>query len=207
MFARQKDPREVSRTARNEMGRATRGVEREVQKLQAEEKKLMAEIKRTAKAGDTASARLLAKELVRLRGQIARMNGATATMKGLATRAQTAQGTAALAGAVKSSTHVMTSVNAQMDPVAQVRMMQDFQKQSAKMDMAADMMSESMDNALDDDGTEEDADDLTSQVLDEIGIDVDMQMLSPPTHAGKAAVGTASSSRVASSRPAYLQEK
>ncbi|KAM0827564.1 hypothetical protein ACQ4PT_068125 [Festuca glaucescens] len=83
----------------------------------------------------------------------------------------------------------------QMDPAKQMKVMQEFQKQSAQMDMTNEMMSDSIDNILDDDQAEEETDELANQVLDEIGVDVASQLSSAPKGriAGKKAVADDSS--------------
>uniref|UniRef100_A0A0E0NYP7 Charged multivesicular body protein 2a n=3 Tax=Oryza TaxID=4527 RepID=A0A0E0NYP7_ORYRU len=54
IFKKKVDPKEALRTSKREMSVATRGVEREIGSLQMEEKKLVAEIKKTAKTGNEA---------------------------------------------------------------------------------------------------------------------------------------------------------
>ena len=48
------------------------------------------------------------------------------------------------------------------------------------MDMTNEMMSDSIDNILDDDQAEEETEDLANQVLDEIGVDIASQLSSAP---------------------------
>nr|VDD37715.1 unnamed protein product [Brassica oleracea] len=47
-------PKDALRTSKREMAVATRGIEREISSLQLEEKRLVAEIKKTAKTGNEA---------------------------------------------------------------------------------------------------------------------------------------------------------
>lgn len=60
-------------------------IDREVLALQREEAKLISEIKAAAKAGNTPATRVLAKSLVRLRGQIAQLRGSSAQLRGVGT--------------------------------------------------------------------------------------------------------------------------
>nr|XP_016512911.1 PREDICTED: vacuolar protein sorting-associated protein 2 homolog 2-like [Nicotiana tabacum] len=55
IFKKKTSPKEALRTSKREMAVATRGIEREISSLQMEEKKLVAEIKKTAKTGNEAS--------------------------------------------------------------------------------------------------------------------------------------------------------
>ncbi|KAF2304595.1 hypothetical protein GH714_034590 [Hevea brasiliensis] len=68
----------------------------------------------------------------------------------------------------------------QMAPAKQAKVIKEFQKQSAQMDMTIEMMSESIDETLDKDEAEEETEELTNQVLDEIGVDIASQLSSAP---------------------------
>ncbi|XLS89996.1 hypothetical protein HN51_066004, partial [Arachis hypogaea] len=63
-------------------------IEREIGALQLEEKKLLAEIKRTAKTGNKAATKVLARQLVRLTQQIANLQGSRAQMRSIVTHTQ-----------------------------------------------------------------------------------------------------------------------
>nr|GMD20105.1 vacuolar protein sorting-associated protein 2 homolog 3-like [Ipomoea batatas] len=162
------------------MTHATRGIEKEISALQSEEKKLVAEIKRTAKSGNEAATKILARQLVRLRQQIANLQGSRAQMRGIATHTQAIHAQTSVAAGMKGATKAMTAMNKQMAPAKQAKVIQDFQKQSAQMDMITEMMSDAIDDALDDDEAEEETDELTNQVLDEIGVDVASQLSAAP---------------------------
>jgi len=60
-------------------------IDREVTALQREEQKLIRDIKAAAKTGNTAATRVLAKSLVRLRGQITSLKGSSAQLRGVST--------------------------------------------------------------------------------------------------------------------------
>ncbi|CAN1763135.1 Vacuolar protein sorting-associated protein 2 homolog 3 [Linum perenne] len=163
------------------------GLEKEISALQSEEKKLVAEIKRTAKTGNESATKVLARQLVRLRQQIANLQGSRAQMRGIATHTQTLYAQSSVATGLKGATKAMATMNKvwftcvdctwqQMDPAKQAKVMMEFQKQSAQMDMTTEMMSETIDEVLDDDEAEEETEDLTNQVLDEIGVDVASQV-------------------------------
>ncbi|KAF2294934.1 hypothetical protein GH714_027135 [Hevea brasiliensis] len=156
------------------------GIEKEIGALQSEEKKLVAEIKRTAKTGNEAATKILARQLVRLRQQIASLQGSRAQMRGIATHTQAMHAQSSVAVGLKGGTKAMASMNKQMAPAKQAQVIREFQRQSAQMDMTTEMMSEAIDDALDDDEAEEETDELTNQVLDEIGVDVASQLSTVP---------------------------
>lgn len=180
IFSKKPTPKEALRASKREMSHATRGVEREIAALQLEEKKLVAEIKRTAKTGNEAATKTLARQLVRLRQQIANLQGSRAQMRGISIHTQAMYANTSMAAGMKGASKAMGAMNKQMAPAKQMKIMQEFQRQSAQMDMTSDMMADSVDDVLDNDEAEEETEDLTNQVLDEIGIDIASQLSSAP---------------------------
>lgn len=180
IFSKKPTAKEALRESKREMASATRGVEREITGLQLEEKKLVAEIKRTAKTGNEAATKTLARQLVRLRQQIAKLQGSRAQMRGIATHSQALSAQSSVAVGMEGATKAMSAMNKQMSPAKQAKVMQEFQKQSGQMDMTTEMMSDAIDDVLDDDDVKDESEELTNQVLDEIGIDVASQLSAAP---------------------------
>ncbi|KAK4748142.1 hypothetical protein SAY87_014728 [Trapa incisa] len=180
IFGKKPNPKEALRESRREMNQATRGVEREIGSLQLEEKKLIAEIKRTAKTGNEGATKILARQLIRLRQQIANLQSSRAQMRGIATHTQAMYAQSSVAVGMNGASKAMAAVNKQMAPAKQAKIIHEFQKQSAQLDMTTEMMSDAIDDALDDDEAEEETEDLTNQVLDEIGVDVASQLSAAP---------------------------
>ncbi|KAL5682825.1 hypothetical protein ACJX0J_009210, partial [Zea mays] len=170
----------VMRSSKRDLTNATRGIERDIASLQQEEKKLVAEIKRTAKTGNEAATKILARQLIRLRQQISNLQGSRAQIRGIATHTQAMHANTSVATGLQSASKAMGALNKQMEPTKQMKIMQEFQKQSAQMDMTNEMMSDSIDDVLDDDQAEEETEELANQVLDEIGVDIASQLSSAP---------------------------
>uniref|UniRef100_A0A7C9D6Y0 Uncharacterized protein n=1 Tax=Opuntia streptacantha TaxID=393608 RepID=A0A7C9D6Y0_OPUST len=180
IFKKKPTAKEALRESKREMANATRGIEKEISALQLEEKRLVAEIKKTAKTGNEAATKILARQLVRLRKQIANLQGSRAQMRGIATHTQALHAQTSVAAGLKGATKAMSAMNKQMAPVKQMKILKEFQKESAQMDMTTEMMSDAIDDALDNDEAEEETEELTNQVLDEIGVDVASQLSSAP---------------------------
>ncbi|KAJ3682351.1 hypothetical protein LUZ60_014924 [Juncus effusus] len=180
LFSKKPDAKETLRNSKREVTNATRGLEREITSLQAEEKKLVLEIKRTAKVGNEAATKILARQLVRLRQQIAKLQSNRAQLRGISTHTTAMHANTSIATGVAGASKAMAAMNKQMDPAKQMKVMQEFQKQSTMMDNTTEMMSDTLDSVLDDDAAEDESEELTNQVLDEIGIDVASQMSSAP---------------------------
>ncbi|XP_072963904.1 vacuolar protein sorting-associated protein 2 homolog 3 [Typha angustifolia] len=180
LFSKKPTAKEVLRSSKREMANATRGVEREIAALQLEEKRLLAEIKRTAKTGNQSATKILARQLIRLRQQIANLQGSRAQMRGIATHTQAMYANTSVAAGMQGASKAMGAMNKQMSPAKQIKVMQEFQRQSAQMDMTTEMMSDSIDDVLDSDEAEDETEELTNQVLDEIGVDIASQLSSAP---------------------------
>lgn len=180
LFSKKPTAKEVLRESRREMTNATRGIEKEISALQLEEKKLVAEIKRTAKTGNEAATKILAHQLIRLRQQIASLQGSRAQVRGISIHTQAMHAQTSVAAGMKGAAKAMTAMNKQMAPAKQAKVIQDFQKQSAQMDMITEMMSDAIDDALDNDEAEDETEELTNQVLDEIGVDIASQLSTAP---------------------------
>ncbi|PKA61975.1 Vacuolar protein sorting-associated protein 2 like 2 [Apostasia shenzhenica] len=177
------------RTSKKELSVATRGIEREIGSLQLEEKKLVAEIKKTAKTGNEAATKILARQLIRLRQQITNLQGSRAQIRGVATHTQAMYASTSVSTGMKGASKAMAAMNKEMAPAKQAKIMKEFQKQSTQMDMTLEMMSEAIDDTLDKDEEEEETEELTNQVLDEIGVDIASQLSSAPK--GRIAVNNA----------------
>lgn len=180
IFKKKTPPKDALRTSRREMDNATRGIERQIASLEMEEKKLVAEIKKTAKTGNEAATKILARQLVRLRQQIVTLQGSRAQIRGVATHTQALYASTSLSTGMKGATKAMSAMNKQMAPTKQAKVIRQFQQESAQLDMTIEMMSESIDETLDKDEAEEETEELTNQVLDEIGVDIASQLSSAP---------------------------
>ncbi|XP_042060023.1 vacuolar protein sorting-associated protein 2 homolog 2-like isoform X1 [Salvia splendens] len=189
IFKKKTSPKEALRTSKREMAVATRGIEREITSLQMEnlfaicnlkERRLVAEIKKTAKTGNEAATKILARQLVRLRQQITNLQGSRAQMRGVETHTQALYASTSISTGMKGATKAMSAMNKQMQPAKQTKMIREFQQQAAQMDMTIEMMSDAIDETLDKDEAEEETEELTNQVLDEIGVDIASQLSSAP---------------------------
>ncbi|KAK3041875.1 hypothetical protein RJ639_001243, partial [Escallonia herrerae] len=144
-----------------------------------------------------AATKILARQLVRLRQQITNLQGSRAQIRGVATHTQALYASTSISTGMKGATKAMVAMNKQMAPAKQAKVIQEFQKQSAQMDMTIEMMSESIDETLDKDEAEEETEELTNQVLDEIGVDIASQLSSAPK-------GRIASKKVDNAVPRYV---
>merc|ERR1719242_1772239 len=80
------------------------------------------------------------------------------------------------------------NMNKQMKLPEIQKIMQEFEKQSEIMDMKEEMMSDVIDDALGDEGDEEESDAIVMQVLDELGLQMTDQITGLPVAGGSVAV-------------------
>lgn len=90
---------------------------------------------------------------------------------------QTLKSTQAMGEAMKGVTKAMGQMNRQMNLPSLQKIMQEFERQNEKMEMVSEVMGDAIDDALEGDEEEEETEDLVSQVLDEIGIDINQEVI------------------------------
>ncbi|KAF9689962.1 hypothetical protein SADUNF_Sadunf01G0146600 [Salix dunnii] len=88
LFGKRKTPSELLRENKRMMDKSIREIERERQALQAQEKKLIVEIKKNAKQGQMGAVRVMAKDLIRTRHQIEKFYKLKSQLQGVALRIQ-----------------------------------------------------------------------------------------------------------------------
>eukprot|EP00850_Spirogloea_muscicola_P003558 SM000014S00346 [mRNA] locus=s14:805834:806930:+ [translate_table: standard] len=158
------------------LDRSIRDIERERMQLQSQEKKLVAEIKKTAKQGQMGAVRVMAKDLIRTRHQVTKFYALKSQLQGVSLRMTTLKSTQAMADAMKGVTKAMGQMNKQLNLPALQKIMLEFERQNERMEMTTEVMNDAIDDTLEGDDEEEETEELVNQVLDEIGVDLDSQV-------------------------------
>lgn len=172
-----------------------RDLERDRHKLELEEKKLEIEIKKAAKQGNKQALTVLAKQLVNLRKQKTKSYAVGSKVGAIGNQQKLMHSNMKMAGAMGTTTKTMQEMNKVMDPQKTAKMMQEFERENAKMGMTEEMIDDTLDDILTESGDEEEQDAVVNQVLDEIGIEISGKMVDAPSaHRGK--LGESSKSRV-----------
>ncbi|XP_062313024.1 charged multivesicular body protein 2Ba isoform X2 [Osmerus eperlanus] len=152
------------------------------------------EIKKMAKSGNREACKILAKQLVQLRKQKNRTYAVSSKVTSMSTQTKVMNSQMKMAGAMSTTAKTMQAVNKKMDPQKTLQTMQNFQKENMKMGMTEEMINDTLDDIFDESGDEEESQDIVSQVLDEIGIEISGKMVRAPA-AGKSLPTTASPKR------------
>ncbi|KXN70065.1 Snf7-domain-containing protein [Conidiobolus coronatus NRRL 28638] len=185
LLGRRKSPAEVLRIHQRSLTKAQRELDRERTKLEQQEKKLITDIKKSAKAGQMNACKVQAKDLVRTRKHIHKFYQMKTQLQAVSLRIQTLRSNQQMAEAMKGASKTMGAMNKRMNLPGIQKIMMDFEKESEIMDMKEEIMNDVMDDVMDDEmDEEEESDNIVNQVLDEIGISVNQSLVDTPNHIG-----------------------
>nr|ACO11124.1 Charged multivesicular body protein 2a [Caligus rogercresseyi] len=180
LFGRKMTPDEMLRKNQRALNKAMRELDRERSKMEQQEKKIIADIKKMAKAGQMDAVRIMAKDLVRTRRYVKKFMLMRANILAVSLKIQTLKSQNSMAEAMKGVTRAMQNMNRQMKLPQIQQIMMEFEKQSEIMDMKEEMMSDCIDDALGDEEDEDESDAIVSQVLDELGLQLNDQLKDVP---------------------------
>ena len=195
LFGTSKTPAERMKEYQRSIKRSIRDIDRERTGLERQEKKLMTDIKKEARASRIDTARIMAKDLVRTRAYIKKMYKMKSHMEAISLRLQTMQSSQQMTQAMKGVVKVMGKMNAKMNIPQIQQIMAEFEKQNEMMGMKEEMMGDAMDEAFGDDEDEDEEESIVGQVLQELGVEQAAGMAIAPTSsaAASSSAGTAAS--------------
>ncbi len=180
LFGKQKTPQEMLKQHQRSLQHALRDLDRERVKLEQQEKKLINDIKTTAKKGQMGAVKVMAKDLVRTRKSVEKFYSMRTQLQAVSLRIQTLRSNAAMTSALKGVTKALKGMNQQLNLPALLKIMQDFERESEIMDMKDEVMSDAIDEAMDEEEGEDEEEKIVQQVLDEIGIDLGGSLVEVP---------------------------
>eukprot|EP00522_Entomoneis_paludosa_P013644 CAMPEP_0172440366 /NCGR_PEP_ID=MMETSP1065-20121228/1002_1 /TAXON_ID=265537 /ORGANISM="Amphiprora paludosa, Strain CCMP125" /LENGTH=207 /DNA_ID=CAMNT_0013189157 /DNA_START=216 /DNA_END=839 /DNA_ORIENTATION=- len=180
----------AKREARKEVRSNQRDMDREIRELDRQEKQITMELKQRAKGANSSSdptLKTLAKQLVQVRQQRSKLVGAKAQLGAMGMHAQVTASQVAAVQAVGSVTDAMKVANKQLNVKETTKIMTEFQRENERLAVKSEMMDDVLMDAFDSEGMEEEADQVTNQVLAELGVEMDQQMVgldAPKTKVG-----------------------
>ncbi|PAA60825.1 hypothetical protein BOX15_Mlig027364g1, partial [Macrostomum lignano] len=172
LFGRKKTPEEMLRQNQRALNRAMRDLDREKNRMEQQEKKVIADIKKLAKQGQMDAVKIMAKDLVRTRNYVKKFILMRANIQAISLKIQTLRSTNQMAQAMKGVTKTMQRMNKTMNLPQLQQIMAQFEKESEIMDMKEEMMSDAIDDAIGGDEDEEETEAVVTKVLDELGIEL-----------------------------------
>lgn len=189
LFGKRISPEEMMRKNQRALNKAMRDLDRERMKMEQQEKKIIADIKKMAKEGQMDAVKIMAKDLVRTRRYTKKFMLMKANIQAVSLKIQTLKSQNTMAQAMQGVTKAMQSMNRQMNLPQIQKILHEFEKQSEIMDMKEEMINDAMDDAMEDEGDEEETDAVVSQVLDELGLQLNDQLSDLPTASGSLSIG------------------
>ena len=191
-------PKEEAKQNKRTVDKAARHIEREQTKLTNQEKKCLDDIKKLAAKNQHGPAKIMAKNLVRMRQQVNSMYQMKAQLQAISMQLSTVQITATMMESMQGVNKVMGKINEQMDVKSINTMIREFSKNSEKFGLQQEMVSnfllnsfaqlhffslltvatndeylqmqDAMDMAFDNPETDADADGVYNQILEEQGL-------------------------------------
>ncbi|KAJ3366922.1 Charged multivesicular body protein 2A [Allomyces arbusculus] len=197
LFGQRKTPAELLRQHQRALNRAVRDLDREKAKLEQQEKKLIMDIKKSARAGQMGACKVMAKDLVRTRKYVQKFYQMRTQLQAVGLRIQTMRSNQAMTDAMKGVTKAMRSMNKQINLPQITKIMMEFEKESEMMDMKEEMMNDAIDDVMEDADDEDEEEEIVRKVLDEIGIDLDQQLVDAPKTSLGASAQKVNTGRVA----------
>lgn len=197
LFGRKKTPDELLRQNQRALNKAMRELDRERAKMEQQEKKIIADIKKMAKQGQMDAVKIMAKDLVRTRRYVKKFMLMRANIQAVSLKIQTLKSQSAMANAMKGVTKAMGSMNKQMKLPEIQKIMMEFEKQSEIMDMKGEMMEDAIDDVMGDEEDEDESDAIVNQVLDELGLQLNDKLGDAPVGTGTLASTTANKNKTA----------
>lgn len=145
IFGRSKTPQERLRIHQRALEKSQRELERERVKLEAQEKRLVADIKKSAKAGQVSAAKIKARDLVRTRKHIQKFYQMRTQLQAVSLRIQTVRSNEQMMQSMKGATRLLSGMNKSMNMPVLSRIAADFERENEIMDQRGEMMDEAID--------------------------------------------------------------
>ena len=93
---------------------------------------------------------------------------------------QTIKSHDAMATAMKGVTKALTQMNKKINLPGLQKIMAEFMKENEKADITAEMIGDTLDDAMEEEGSAEEEDLIVGQVLDELGVNMSQETPSAP---------------------------
>ncbi|GMH86952.1 hypothetical protein TrVE_jg3482 [Triparma verrucosa] len=174
---------EVAKETKKTVKSSQRDVDKELRSLDRSEASLLSDIKKRAKVASGPNDKILrslATQLVQIRQQKERCQITKSQLGSMGMKAQSLKSQVALSTAISKTGSAMAAANKSVDVKKLNASMAEFQRQNALMGVTEEMMSDALCDAFDEEGLDEEADLVTNQVLDELGVQLSSEMAEAP---------------------------
>lgn len=160
---------ELVRRYQQKIARAMREIDRETQKLGADDRTLMAEITRCASTNPRMATQK-AQSVVRVRKMISRFSNMRSHLGQVSGRIANVKSMDALRTSLGHASSVMRGFNMEATSKGLQAQLAEFSKQNMSMNIQNEMADETLDEAFDDDENDEEVGDVVLEVLSQAGV-------------------------------------
>jgi len=164
----QKDPKEQVNEWTSKIRKEGYQLDRQIRSIQREEDKVKRSLKQAASKGDRDCCVILAKEVVRARKAVSRIQTSKAHLNSIQLQMKNQLATLRVSGSLQKSTEVMQAMQNLVRYPELSGIMQDMSKEMMKAGIIEEMLDETMDSIEDSEEMEEQAQTEVDKVLWEI---------------------------------------
>jgi charged multivesicular body protein 2A len=169
--------KEQIREQKRAVDRSKRNLEREKRKLDNQKKKMLIEIKKMATKGQTAGAKMMAKDIVRATNQSKKLEQFIGQLTAVSMRISSCASLNELQEAMKNAAKAITTVSNKLDTQKLAALGKELSKENMKLDLKSEMMQDVLDGVGESMGDEEEEEELYNQVLQEAGVKISEEMV------------------------------
>eukprot|EP01066_Platyproteum_vivax_P008683 Platyproteum_vivax@DN3696_c0_g1_i1.p1 len=162
------------------INRSIREIDRERQNLQNQEKQIIVDIRKNAAANQMGAVKIMAKDLVRIRHHVEKCYEMKSQLQGVNLRLQSVKSTQAMTEAMAGVTKAMVAMNKQINLPGLQKIMEEYIKEGERMNLTEEVMNDTIDDTMADTTDADEEERIVSQVLDEIGVDLEGQLATAP---------------------------
>jgi len=173
---------EIVKEQQKQIKKAIRELDREIRQQQTNEKKLKTEIKKIAKEGRLADAKIKAKSLVSTKKFITRFELLKTQLNAASLNLMQVKSAVAMKGAMAGVAKALKTMNNKFQLPELQKIMAEFAKENEKAELTQEMMGDVLDDALGDADDEAEADEVVNQILDELGVSMTKDLNTIPTN-------------------------
>ena len=185
LFKSKPTPKEAALEARKETKKAIRSNQREMDRtlrdLDRQERQTLAEIKSRAKVGNVGTKdpvlKNLAKQLLQIRAAREKTMTAKTQLGAVGMSSSLMASQVVVASSIETVSSTMKTANEAMDIKQLNQTMTEFARETERMQIKEELLDDMLADAFDTDEIEEEADELTGQVLAELGLELDGKMV------------------------------
>ena len=163
------------RSQQRMIDKSRKGIEREKNKLQFQNKKDIEQIKKLALAGKHEEAKKLAQNINRQNNQIKNFDKISGQMKGMSSKVQQVNTYNKMGDAMESCSNAMNFANQNINLDKIKANSKNIMIQNEKLNMKNDLINDALDNVFNDED-EEETNEIYNNILKEAGLQIDSQL-------------------------------